>query len=368
MSLPRQLWLRVAPCSLGLWVASCGDREASQDVALTPFAAVAAPLSEYRGVILLDDRTTCTVESYDHRIHCTDASGNRVSQFGRQGDGPGEFRRATILRGPARTIGVVDNALGRMSLFDVDGALLSEVRLPEIPLFRGSSSFSSTLVGASLGIASQSGPPMPRYRHMELDIESGEIVWERIYPSRFEPGIGCPRDEGFLDGVGFGTFSPTGGIAFNPCGGQILFFADRDDAFGVSASAPGYVPEYPSEREVREYLASAGEFAMEERFRLTPKQYRRSFAFDERGRLWVLTTRRDEAFSYFDLFVDAEYWGSAQVRPHAVGFDLLGGTLAVLVDRPVGPDDEDGYPDRGVDLYYIGDAVGGRIPGSLHVP
>ncbi len=42
-----------------------------------------------------------------------------------------------------------------------------------------------------------------------------------------------------------------------------------------------------------------------------------------------------------------------RVRQRAVSFDVFGSTLAVLVDRPVGPDDPDGYPDRGIDWYDI---------------
>ena len=43
-----------------------------------------------------------------------------------------------------------------------------------------------------------------------------------------------------------------------------------------------------------------------------------------------------------------------KVRDQAVAFDLRGSTLAVLVNRPAGPDDADGYPDRAIDWYEIG--------------
>ncbi len=57
-----------------------------------------------------------------------------------------------------------------------------------------------------------------------------------------------------------------------------------------------------------------------------------------------------------------EFAGSVRVRHRAVGFDVLGSTLAVLVDRPVGPRDPDGYPDRGIDWYDIGGLRFGSDP------
>ena len=78
--------------------------------------------------------------------------------------------------------------------------------------------------------------------------------------------------------------------------------------------------------------------------------------FDGRGRLWALTDRDlDDGFSYLDVYQGREYRGTVRVRHHARGIDVFGLTLAVLVERPVGPRDADGFPDRGVDWYGIGD-------------
>lgn len=76
----------------------------------------------------------------------------------------------------------------------------------------------------------------------------------------------------------------------------------------------------------------------------------------------MLTNRDREEFSHFDIFVGPEFAGSVRVRHRAVGFDVLGSTLAVLVDRPVGPSDADGYPDRGIDWYEIGGLSLGPSP------
>ena len=53
------------------------------------------------------------------------------------------------------------------------------------------------------------------------------------------------------------------------------------------------------------------------------------------------------------VYTGPEFSGSVRVRHRGVGFDVLGSTLVLLVDRPVGPDDPDGLPDRGIDWYDI---------------
>ena len=238
-----------------------------------------------------------------------------------------------------------------MSLFSVTGTLLSEVRLRS-GFISGSTSFSSTLAGGWADFA----PGGMTFRHAELDIGSGEVVWDRVYPRRFETDAGC-ESLGDSPGLLGGTFSPTEGVVFSLCRGQLLLFADRDDPSGTLVRAPRYVPELPNEQEVEAYLEAAGPFAMESWFRRTPKRYLRGrLVFDGQGRLWALTDRNlNDGSSYLDVYEGTEYRGAVRVRHHALAVDLLGSTLAVLVDRPVGPRDADGFPDRGVDWYDIGD-------------
>lgn len=310
------------------------------------------PLSDDSNVRLVDEQTVCTRESYEFRVYCTDARGSGVSIFGRQGEGPGEFRSGSgaLLRGPDSTIGVIDIRLNRMSLFSLEGMLLSEVRLPP-GFMQGSTSFSSTLTGGWTDFA----PGGMTFRHSELDVGSGEVVWDRVYPRRFETDAGC-EPLGNWQGLPGGIFSSAEEIVFSLCRGQLLFFADRDTPAGTLVRAPRYIPELPDEEEVKAYLERAGPFAMEDRYRRTPKRYLRGRpVFDGRGRLWVLTDRDvDDGFSYLDVYEGAEYRGTVRVRHHARGIDVLGSTLAVLVERPVGPRDADGFPDRGVDWYDIG--------------
>ena len=337
---------------------SCSGAEPGRDISLAPHAESVVPLSEDVGVLLLDENTVCTTESYEYRVYCTDVDDSTIRYFGRQGEGPGEFKDdfPDLLRGPDGTLGAIDSELNRMSVFDpTSGAFVSQVNLPGIYFQRGASAFSSTLTGSSWSMQRDSSGAMRTHtQYAEVEIESGEVVWGRIYDNRFKTDAQC-EDSGVLEGLASGSFFAGGSAAFPLCRGQLLFFAGRDDASGTLIRAPRYVLEYPGEREVREYLESAGAFAMEDRFRRTPKPYQRlPLVFDDHGRLWVVTNRgRDEGFSYLDVYSSPEYWGAVRVRHDALAVDVLGSTLAVLVDRPVGPSDADGYPDRGVDWYDI---------------
>ena len=142
----------------------------------------------------------------------------------------------------------------------------------------------------------------------------------------------------------------------------MLFVADRNDDIGVLVQAPFYTPEYPTRKDVARYLEACRSPASmflaipcePAKFRRRSKRYGVHYWGDDQNRLWVLTERDREEFSYLDIYVGPEFVGSVRVRQRAVAFDVLGSTLAVLVDRPVGPDDADGFPDRGIDWYDIG--------------
>ena len=76
--------------------------------------------------------------------------------------------------------------------------------------------------------------------------------------------------------------------------------------------------------------------------------------FDERDRLWVLTNRNRLDFSYLDVYSDTMLLASVRVRDRAEGFDVLGSTLAVLVDRLVHLGNA-GIPGREIDWYDLGE-------------
>ena len=210
-----------------------------------------------------------------------------------------------------------------------------------------------------------------------MDVASGEILWQRVFPADMVADAACPPGvEGVVvpnraarppppEGMSRALALPDGGMVFTMlCRGQVLFLKDRDDDDGILAQAPTYVPEYPNEREVERYLDGCGPpipgsfrppCALDA-FRRTPKAYAHPdrFRVDDRGRLWVLTNRDREEFSYLDVFGRFEYAGTVRVSHRAVGFDVLGSTLVVLVERPVGEGDADGSFHRVIDWYDIG--------------
>ena len=140
-------------------------------------------------------------------------------------------------------------------------------------------------------------------------------------------------------------------------------------------SAPTYVPELPNERDVDAYredlAAMAGGMSMPrsamtpylDSFREEPKMWflvPRSLAYDGMGRLWVATTRDRDAFSYLDVYVGVDYAGTVRIRDRLVGYDLLGSTLAALVERTPGAE---GVANREIDWYQLDD-VSMWVPGS----
>lgn len=192
--------------------------------------------------------------------------------------------------------------------------------------------------------------------HTELDLASETIVWERAYPVDLVD-TGC--DWGTVGELFGGVPTPTGGMVFPACGGLMVFMVDRDGNDATLVEAPLYVEEFRSEAEIEAFAAMQrtsmfGSEAAVERYRRTPLRYNVGRpVFDDRERLWVLTRRFLKGRSQLDIYTGTRLIGVVQVRDRAVGFDLRGSTLVVLVDRPVGPDDPDGYPDRAVDWYDI---------------
>lgn len=74
-----------------LIAAACGRAEPGRDISLAPYAESIVPLTEGVGVLLADENTVCTTESYEYRVYCTEVNGSAVRYFGQRGEGPGEF-------------------------------------------------------------------------------------------------------------------------------------------------------------------------------------------------------------------------------------------------------------------------------------
>ena len=319
-------------------------------VSLTPVASSGAPLSSSPDIALADENTACVINSYEFQIHCGDRRGSVVAIFGREGEGPGEYRNpAYVERGPDGTLGVFDLKLARMTVFGPTGVRLSETKLP--PVFFPTGPFGRTVKGHYLTV-----PEATRIR-TELEVGSGEVLWERSGPNDLaetECGV-----------LGPGLPGPDGGYVFRACESELVFLPDRDADHATVVSAPTYVPELPNERDVDAYredlAAMAGGMSMSasamdpylDGFREEPKTWflvPRSLAYDDKGRLWVATTHDRDAFSYLDLYAGVDYAGTVRIRDRLMGYDLLGSTLAALVERPPGPD---GIATRAIDWYRI---------------
>ncbi len=366
------------PClgaTLALIMACCDAAPAPEAAStpLTPTTASSAPLSLAGELALATEGVACVIDTYEERVHCVRRDGGPTHVFGRRGGGPGEFRYAMehITRGPNGTVGVIGTA--KMVLFQPTGTLVSEVRLPG--RVRPAAPVDSVLAGEywEMNVATANLD----IRHLVIDIATGGILWERVFPTSLAAAADCPTvfPSGQAHPAGlFGARKfPSGGMVFHSlCRGQMLFFAHPDADDGTLARSPLYAPQYPTPADMARYLEGCRSPAAvalalpcePDEYRARPKTYGAGYVADDQDRFWVLTNRDREAYSHFDVFEGSEYAGSVRVRHRGVGFDVLGSTLAVLVNRPVGPEDADGIPDRGIDWYDIGELAFGEWPTS----
>ena len=329
---------------------------------LMPTASSEAPLSDNTDVALVTQSVACVVDSYDYQIRCSDRRGLVLGAFGREGAGPGEFRRpAVVERGPDETVAVVDVELARLTLFEPSGAYISDTRIPSG--FTGHKLSEGRLFGADFVTFYESNPTVSPVNVgiAEVDVVSGEVVWKRS-------GIGN-MVETECGTVGMGWPRPGGGHVFWACDRELVFLDHRDALTARVVASPTYFEELPSERDVDAYRDSFASLSrsmpMPEatvesyvaRFRERPKRWLlvggssvSPFGFDNQDRLWVATTRDRDAFSYFDVWIDTDYAGTVRILDRLIGFDLLGSTLVALVERSPGPD---GIAPRAIDWYRI---------------
>ena len=345
---------------------ACGQRDTTDDGIFTPELTHTAnlPPSEQDAVtVLADERTACVVDSYEDRIRCVDREGAVVGVFGRTGEGPGEFDNpAYLARGDEGTIGVMDLGLNRFTIFEPSGAYVSDVTTPG-GAFSPLRSFGDVVSGVSPDLMAilAGESPGARMNRYDVNIASGEVVRDVESPRG-------PWDVECGDVLG-GIPDRGDGWVLIACEAHLIFVGDTGDARVLRP--PAYVPELPTEQEVAEREDELMSFVRDlglpatsrieeslERFRTTPKAYHLSTAahlVDADNRYWIATQRDMREWSYLDIYENAEYVGSVKVRDRMRGFDLVGSTLVVLVDRLVETDDAGVVPDRALDWYDIGE-------------
>ena len=353
------------------------EKDASTVEILAPqrIGSAEVPLSRAGSIALLsDEATACVIDSYEVQVRCVDRNGTVIGAFGREGEGPGEFGSLSqLVGGPDGSVGTVDNGLDRFSVFGPSGILTTEVELPGAaitmnPVWR----FSETLAGVSITtfdpdvIAAGAGPG-GLSTLFEIDIASGAVVREEEVPP-VEAEVECGR-------VIYGLPNPAGGWVFIACEGHLIFVGDGAETTLIQA--PTYTGELPTDRdvaawtEVRTGMQRIGIGLDQEaldRYRTEPKNYHLVLGqqkFDDQGRFWIATQRDRDDFSYLDVYLpsDAAFLGSVRVHDRIEGFDLVGSTLVVVVERQLAPDDPDGIPSRAVGWYDVGEwQQGGESP------
>ena len=159
---------------------------------------------------------------------------------------------------------------------------------------------------------------------------------------------------------------PEGGYVFWACARELVFLDHEDSVSATVVISPTYFEEMPNDRDARAYLSSvrhlAGGVSLPKSttdaylsdFRSKPKPWHlassTALGFDSHGRLWVGTTRDRDTFSYLDIWAGSEYVETVRIRDRLIGYDLLGATLAALVERAPG---SDGIARRAIDWYSI---------------
>ena len=335
------------------------DNAISAPLALLPVATSPAPLSVSKRIALADEGTACVVDSFEFRVVCRGREGEELAAFGREGDGPGEFRGLRLVArvSPGR-LGVVDGRLYRLTIFTATGDRVSVVALP--PGYLADGIREATVFGFDIDMTafSPGDSILPRI-YSEVDINSGEVTWKRGDMN----GIADTECGGLHNGVP----QPGAGYVFWACRRELVFLDDRDADAATVVTSPAYRAILPNPRDVEGFAeglkrlggrmpmpASAAEPYVET-FREEPRRWfnaPHALVFDSKDRLWVATTLDRDTFSYFEIWIGTEYAGSVRVRDRAMGFDLFENTLAVLVERQPGPD---GIAPRGIDWYDIRD-------------
>lgn len=352
---------------------ACGEQEILEQSGPVfepvPVGTATVPYSENGTVALLPGGTlACVIESYEFRIHCVDLTGRVAGIFGAEGAGPGEMgsNLASLIGGRGGTVGVIDNALKRFSVFAPTGSLVTTTPLPSAVLaLNAIGVFGDTLSGVALTTADPmklagGAGPGGLYTVFDIEVSTGRILRQQELPP-VSAAVACGT-------VHSGFPNRLGGWLYIACEGHLVLLAENGETTVIQA--PTYTGELPTDDDVSlrieemQYLESLGiPYSDErlERYRSRPKNYHLQLGserFDDSGHVWIATERDRHEFSYLDVFSAGklEYLGSIKIRDRLVGFDLVESTLVTLVERRDTQSDEDAFiPTRHLDWYDVAD-------------
>ncbi len=224
------LWSRALVLALMPWFINCSSDNPPQVSVIVPTSSSATPLSANSSVALVDEHTACVIVSYETEVRCLARTGELAGVFGREGDGPGEFRFAhALMRGPRHTVAVIDPLASRLSVFTPAGELVAEVAIPEV--FEPMSPIGETMIGTYAPNLRSTNRVLA-----EFDLAGGAVLWRREL--RTPSDIGLPGE----CGLSWGAMSLGGVATFGACHSQLLFYSASGDGEVGVIEAPTYGP------------------------------------------------------------------------------------------------------------------------------
>lgn len=292
------------------------------------------PYTRSDALVLIAEDRACMTDSYSQSVYCGGRSDwIRPLRIGASGDGPGEFRRPSrLIRGGDDEIGVI--ASDRLHLFTSGGEFLRSVSVPLAfePLGYVSG---DRLLGA----------------HPTVDPVSAAVVsWVDLTGDSVTRSalIHAPRPRGDLDRIAFGLLVDgvvrnDGSVVIRGSGGDyVLDVYAANGEWLHSIERPEFRRESASERDREKFTEDLrsmsgyappqqqiDELAAKPRGAILPG----GLALDSSGVLWVATSRDHDDVSYIDRFSGDRFLGSVRIPGRLRAYDILGGTLAALVER-----------------------------------
>jgi hypothetical protein len=340
----------------GLGVPACTPApDAAWPVAITLVDSVTGVMpTTFPDVVVLRSGPVCVPDTYLHKVRCFDPASREWTAFGREGSGPGEFRAlGPLIRVAGRDslIGVVDIRHNRFSVHDADGLYHGGYSVP--PLFRPISEVGPRALS---GLWVSYAPTEQRTgRLARLDAQTGTSLAQVTMEERVGAG---ESTAGFARGVELND----GTMVLNITRHRFArFSADGHKLADLELPDHLRAPIYPTERdievfryELRRLFGREPSQAQVEEFSnkpMHPVVREANLRVGPHQTVWVASARDRVLHSYLDVFHADHYLGSVQVRHRLLGFDVLGDTLVVLVERP---EEDVAGPVRGLDWYRIG--------------